>query len=108
MTLSVTALFREITDTLKVKKEIAKLEQEARALESKNQDLKNIVGYLNSPAYKEKAARENLNLKSEGEVAVALPSDESSIDSQETIDGASHGPKDNMLKWWKYFFERKQ
>jgi cell division protein FtsB len=104
--LSLTALWREVSGTIKVKRQITAMQQQANELEQRNGQLKQLIGYLDSPEYKEKAAREQLNLQSPGEVVVALP-DESTQSVASTNDPAATtaiAPKSNPSAWWNYFF----
>ncbi len=104
LAMTLTALYREVAATLKTKREIGRLEQQAAELEAKNKSLKDVIGYLSNPAYLDKAARENLNLQAPGEVAVALPgiSDlaEAGGGGDKTAKIIPIGPS----KWWAYFF----
>lgn len=104
--ISALALWREVTGTIKIRKEIGHLEDQARELEENNRELKALVDYLDSPAYQEKAGREQLNLQAPGEVAVALPAKNADNSSS----GQQSGPqenKSNPWRWWQYFFGSK-
>ena len=98
--LSIAALTREVTGTIKVKKEIKRLEQQAAELSEKNKKLKDLVDFLQSTEYQEKQARDQLNLQLPGETAVALPT-ENPVSSNEQ--DATLKPN-NLALWWNYFF----
>lgn len=101
--LTLSALVKEVSNTFKVQKEIDKLEKHAEELEQKNNELKQVVEYLNSPAYQERAARENLNLKKQGEIAVALPSSNTLTEPEDQTNKDQQKPS-NLRLWWNYFF----
>ena len=110
--LSITALWREVSGTIKTKKQIAQLQKEAADLETRNNQLKQLIDYLDSPEYKEKAAREQLNLQSPGEVAVALPDADTQVLAAQAQSGTddnheSQTDDSNFSRWWNYFFALK-
>ena len=104
-------LWRETSGTFKVNKEIATLEQQASELQEKNENLKELVTYLESSTYQEKAAREQLNLQLPGEVAVALPGSlRSQVLSEADLSKSADeyvGAFANLNRWWDYFFATK-
>ena len=100
--LCVVALWREVKNTITTKKEIKKLEEQAAQLEQKNTDLKQLIEYLNSPDYQERAAREHLNLQAPGEVAIALP--EHTTTTADTETRLMTQNQSNAKLWWNYFF----
>lgn len=70
-------------------------------LEKKNQELEASIKYLSSLSSKEKVAREQLNLKKQGEVVYGFIKNEAVLDNQT---GAIKTNQDsNPIKWWKYF-----
>ena len=83
-----------------VDNEIKSLEQKAEQIRKDNQELSQLINYLNTDEYKEKAAREKLNLKKEGEQVVALPKDSEFELSQQS----NSEPVTNRQKWFDYFF----
>ena len=72
------------------------------SLQKKNSELKDSLAQLSSEQYKERVAREDLNLKKEGEIVYNFSL---FADNQQ-----SSGPKNatekisNPRKWWNYFF----
>jgi cell division protein FtsB len=85
-----------------VDEQIRSLQVRADQIRGQNSQLSDLVKYLNTPQYQEKQAREQLNLKKEGEVVVALPPSQ-----QEQV--ASAGivvRKSNPQKWYDYFFRK--
>ena len=104
--LSSVALWREVAGTVKIRREVSRLEKQAAELKSKNENLKSLVEYLNSANYQEKAARERLNLQSPGEVAVALPQglNEEELDAAGQPNKSPRDSSSNPALWWNYFF----
>ncbi|MBI5530103.1 MAG: septum formation initiator family protein [Candidatus Doudnabacteria bacterium] len=75
------------------------MRQQADALQKKNDDLSQSLQYLNSPSFKERVARQQLNLKKDGEQVYGFTDGNgSSTDSQVAIKTS------NAKKWWDYFF----
>lgn len=99
LALSVFALWGQVRGTIKIRKEINRLEQQARDLQTKNSELLTLSEYLGSPEYQEKVAREQLNLQSPGEVAVALPNSPEPAETKETRHDIG-----NFARWRHYFF----
>ncbi|HVY68202.1 MAG TPA: septum formation initiator family protein, partial [Patescibacteria group bacterium] len=67
----------------------------------KNDELNQSLQYLNSPSFKERVAREQLNLKKEGETVYGFSEADSASSTALAVptDGLS-----NPAKWWNYFF----
>lgn len=77
------------------------LQQQISDLEDKNQNLSQSLTYLGSDDFKERMARQQLNLKKDGEVVFGFrdnPAQNSDNDSQD----GSTAP--NYQKWIQYFF----
>jgi cell division protein FtsB len=83
-----------------VDRQIANLEERAEEINRKNLELSELVKYLNTPEYKEREARERLNLKKEGEIVLAVPDQLKESDSQ----SAAPLEPSNPEKWFNYFF----
>ena len=85
-----------------VDSEIARLQAQASELESGNKQLSELIKYLDTPEFKEKEAREKLNLKRPGEEVVVLPGED---EVAGLVAGAQSGEnKPNPTKWYEYFF----
>lgn len=83
-----------------IDREISKLESQMERIEKDNEELSSLIQYLNTPEYKEKEAREKLNLAKEGEHVVVLPQgDVAAAEFGETI-GVE---KSNYKLWIDYF-----
>jgi cell division protein FtsL len=88
--------FRIAREVDRVEAEIAALERERAALEQSRSAADDI-------AMIERAARELLNLKREGEkVVVLLPSSDVPKDEEQSQE--SPKKEGNLEKWWEYFF----
>lgn len=111
ITLVIIFIFLSITEfgdwqkKRQVDNEIAELTKQAADLEQKNNQISNSLSFLNSNNFKEKIAREQLNLKKEGELvydttpAPNLPGSQNSADTT--------APESNAKKWYSYFFKNK-
>ncbi|MBX4188362.1 MAG: septum formation initiator family protein [Candidatus Doudnabacteria bacterium] len=84
-----------------VDSEISRLQQKAGELNKNNEQLSELIKYLDTPEYKEKEAREKLNLKREGEQVVVLPEPEAG----NSVAGSSMESQSNPVKWFSYFFQ---
>jgi cell division protein FtsB len=83
-----------------VDRQIAGLQKKADEINKKNLELSELVKYLNTPEYKEREAREKLNLKKEGELVVALPKQ-----LGESLEQDNQPPlPSNPSKWFDYLF----
>ena len=92
--------FKQWQKQAQIDKEKQNLVQQADQLTKKNQELSQSLQYLNSPSFKERAAREQLDLKKSGEQVYSF-----SPESQ--VAGAFSGQEreiSNAKKWWDYFF----
>lgn len=84
-----------------VDREVAKLQNQMDRISSENQELGSLVQYLNTPEYKEREAREKLNLAKEGEHIVVLPQGDTSGATQEQVEQK----QSNYKLWLSYFFD---
>lgn len=99
----VAALFvtlQSLTQKYRIDRQIKQLQTRADQIRGENQQLSELVAYLNTDQYKEKAAREQLNLKKEGEFVVGLPNQQEQVSSAEIV----VTQKSNPEKWYNYFF----
>ena len=83
-----------------VENEIKKLQEQSEKISQENADLALLINYLNTDTYKERQAREQLNLKKEGEYVIALPKQEESAGQ-----GSQTSQLSNPKKWFNYFFQ---
>jgi cell division protein FtsB len=77
------------------------LQQQADSLQKKNDQLSQSLQYLNSPAFKETVAREDLGLKKSGEDVYSFGNQQPAVNPQTTGDVTKPS---NFQKWWNYFF----
>lgn len=82
--------------------EITTLQNQQNVLEQKNQELAKSLDYLNTSDYKEKIARQQLNLQKKGELAINFPD---TLSSQNLSTINSEQNQKNWEKWWLYFFK---
>ena len=105
------SVVKELLRRIEINKEISTLEQEIGVLESNNQELANLIDYINSSRYQEKEIKARLNLQESGEQvvfvpqngrtnSVMLPDAETGINAN--IDQSGNA---NYTKWWNYFFQ---
>ncbi len=83
--------------------EKASLQTQIDGLEKKNQEMEASIKYLSSLSSKEKVAREQLNLKKQGEVVYGFTEMDAAANSQGSVAANSQGS--NPIKWWRYFTE---
>ncbi|MDD3498064.1 MAG: septum formation initiator family protein [Candidatus Moranbacteria bacterium] len=94
-----------------IEKEIEELRDEAERIGSDNNFLREQIEYLKSDHYKERLAKDKLNLKNPGEqVVVVQPggkSADTSEDRRESENFEEESYKEeisNFKKWLRYFF----
>ncbi|MCK9379062.1 MAG: septum formation initiator family protein [Candidatus Moranbacteria bacterium] len=104
--------YKEYERNKRINDEIEKLSQEADKLRENNSELSEKIEYFKTQAYKEKIAKEKLNLQKPDEQVVAI---KPSISKTELADvatdkGENEGDKMNKVdlpnyqKWVNYFF----
>lgn len=83
--------------------ERASLESQISSVERKNQEMEASIKYLSSLSSKEKVAREQLNLKKQGEKVYSF----TQIDGRGGVSAkyAADDKSSNPAKWWRYFTE---
>ncbi len=82
-----------------IQQEIKSLQEQQRTLQGANKELEDSLAFLDTQNYQEKFARQQLNLKEDGEIVVNF----------ETPQVAEAPPtpaatETNAHKWWRYFF----
>ncbi len=83
-----------------VDQEIEAIKQEIEEFQSKNQDLIEMLSYLESDSGQQEVARLNLGLKSPGEEVVVIEGLDA-LSSEERLEDVT---KPNWQKWIDYFF----
>ena len=82
-----------------IEKEKQALSQQADALQKKNNELNQSLSYLNTTDFKERIARQQLNLKKDGEVVYTFTDPQASTSTPTGSTGGSN----NFQKWINYF-----
>jgi len=105
------ALGKAIYKRYEIQKEIQTIQSEIESAEGQNKELTQLIEYLATDSFREKMARQKLNLKREGETVIAIPvkkeSEKSILGSvpSEELEAISVKSKfDNPKKWWQYLF----
>jgi len=87
-----------------IEKELAEIRAEIEQFDKEElSDLEEMIKYLNTEHSLESQVRMNLNLKKPGETVVVIEKDENKI-KQEDLNAKNMAPKNNLLRWWQYFF----
>lgn len=107
-------LAQKIEHKRALEREIASLEAEAQRIESANQELEDMLAYLQGDAFAEREARLRLNMKKPGEQVVVVEGQNATVagvqDSNSIfrIKGLEQAPPPkkvtNRERWWRYFF----
>ena len=94
-----------------INKEISALESKISDLNQENQDLNELIGYLQTDEFKEREAKDKLNLIKEGEQLVLIKEKEAQIETNsEEIEKKQAEVvvrRENYYWWWHYFFSLK-
>lgn len=85
-----------------VEKEISDVKSQINEFENQNQQLKDLITYLQSEQSLEEQARLNLNLKKPGEAVVVIEGESNRV--APISSATSSTESSNLAKWWKYFF----
>jgi len=97
-----------------IEQEIGAMREEIEKAEGKNKELSDLIAYFSTDAFREKMARQKLNLQRPGETVVALPvkkegekiilgSEDDSSENRARSEDAENFLA-NAKKWWHYFF----
>lgn len=107
-----TNLIKEIINRRDLKGEVSSLQEEINRLESRNQDLSQLIGYFESLDFVEKEARTKLNLRKPGEQIIIVNEDnELEITNDNPVETITNFTADqiaistNQERWWNYFFK---
>lgn len=88
--------------------EISNLQSNISRLNQENQDLNELIAYLQTDDFKEKEAKDKLNLIKEGEKLVLVKEKESQlVNIGQSVDESSAEVvvnHENYYWWWYYFF----
>jgi len=103
-------IYKNYKKQSKINQEIEDIESEISAIDQKNNELKEMIDYLNSDEFVLERARLNLNFKREGEEVVVIPDKNNKKNEEKTPysikPGTNQAKEDsNPIKWFKYFFK---
>ena len=90
--------YQQYRDQRQIEQQKQNLQQQADALQKKNNQLTQSLEYLNSTDFKESVARQQLDLKKEGEQVYSFSN------AAETAASGAEAKGSNFKKWWSYFF----
>lgn len=91
-----------IARRVEVEREISALQRDINSLQTKNEELRNLINYFDSNEYKEREARLKMGLQKPGENVVVIPG---LADNPGAPPNAEPAPEvSNWNLWWKYFF----
>ena len=82
--------------------EINEVQREIASFEKNNQELREMIDYLQSEQSLEEQARLNLNLKKPGEQVIVI--DNSQKLASLAVEATPLDSSSNFNKWWRYFF----
>lgn len=90
----------------KINLEVKELEEQISKFEKNNQKLEQLSGYLQTDDFKEKEAKENLDLIKEGEKVVIVKKAQIKKIVEEPADKKPEieVKRPNYYWWWHYFF----
>jgi cell division protein FtsL len=91
----------------KVNQKIASIEKAIKKLEEENFELKNKITYYKTDAYRQRQAREKLNLQKPEEIVIVIPTDSQAEEKKEEKREGKEPKKPNYQAWWDYFFAKK-
>ncbi len=93
--------FRQYRQQKAIEAEKNTLAQQAAALEQKNRELSESISYFNSDSFRERVARQQLNLKKDGELVYSFS--DSGVSQPAVQAQTTSGKPNNARKWWDYF-----
>lgn len=102
--------YRKHDDNQKITQEIDRLKAQALDIAGKKQSLADRITYFQSDEFKERQAKEKLNLKRQDEEVVIIKPvaglKESEKERSESAPQQEQVPSiPNYKKWWSYFFD---
>lgn len=102
------SIFKQMAKEKEIQKEISKLQSEASRISQENTLTREKIAYFESREYKERKAKERLNLKSSEESVVIIKpgiikKSEPANQEEESLITKSIEVENNYIKWWVYF-----
>lgn len=112
LTLIGISLGKETYRKRQIQKEIGGLQSQIEQLKQENSEMENLTSYLSSTDFREREAREKLNLQKNDEKMIVLqkdvvPPNGNPNNSAGNAPVAPEDPSPNWQKWLKYFFASK-
>lgn len=104
------ALATQIYRDYRLEKHIGEFEGRIKELAQLARQKPKDVDYFSSPEYKDRYAKENLNLLNPGERVIVIPEEEQNVVKGETLDPQAAFASSSLLalppqiQWWEYFF----
>jgi len=104
-------LVKQVMQKNSIEDEVNRLEQEIGKLEQNQNDLGNLLKYVQTDNFVEQEARDKLNLVKEGENLVVIPEVDADPGEIAKTENSFNNIKGNVLGdsniklWWKYFFD---
>ncbi len=95
-------LAKTYTQKKLMEKEISDIQEEIAVYQKTNQELKEMIAYLESDQSLEEQARLNLNLKKPGEQVIVIDNSKNKVDLSVPVQAGEKNS--NFTKWWRYFF----
>ncbi len=91
---------------LKINKEVAELQEKIDEFESRNKNLEQLAQYLQTDYFKEREAKQKLNLVKEGEKVVIVKNSKikRTLEKTEEKKPKVEIDRPNYYYWWYYFF----
>lgn len=96
-------LAKTYSQRLLVEKEINDVQKQISESEKKNQELRELIGYLQSDQSLEAQARLSLNLKKPGEEVIVIDSKKNQVNGGSA--SSTDSVQSNLVKWWHYFLK---
>ncbi|MFH0818708.1 MAG: septum formation initiator family protein [Patescibacteria group bacterium] len=105
------SVVKELIRKSEINHEIENLQNQIAYLEDTNQELGDLIDYINSSTFQEKEVKSRLNLRAEGEKVVLIPenSQPGNLTSEIKSSGESVTNENNLSNpqlWWNYFFTK--
>ncbi len=88
--------------------EVAALERQVNALETRKLELSQLMQYFDSEGYAERRARLELGLAKPGERVLVVPPQEVAPAADGEPKNAATPTRSPLRSWWAYFFQRQK
>lgn len=97
-------IVRGVMKRVEVDNQISALKSDIRSLETKNDQLSQIIAYSQTPEFKEREARLRLGLQKPGENVVIIPDLAQGANTNGPEQGSDQSQLPNWRLWLNYFF----